>query len=720
MPDLKRLKRALTEGALEPEHSPHHREPPSPLSSPGFPEPPVVSPVEPPVVSPVEPIEPPPWLDEEPAGPPIAEKVRIEVPDVAPAFAEGGPIARALGARYRARPGQVEMAQLIRQALLEEKAALIEAGTGCGKSFAYLVPLVWSGTRALVTTANKTLQTQLWEKDIPTLQRVSPRSFTAALLKGRSNYVCAFKLKQLGQQPALPGLQDGLSDLMERLRDVPSGDVEELRLFGRLREAVTAGQHDCLKEKCPLATRCYYELAKQQAEKADIVVVNHALLAFSLIRPILSPRPVVVVDEAHELERYVVSALRLGLEYTTVPGFINDEVVVRHVEERLRGQAVQVNHNLFNFLGQKPGGGERRWAVRDDLEQGLALAGHIHAIRKELLRTYPPVRGADESNGENAQHRTVIEWAEELADEIHALAKAPPPGQVRYCEEQPGKPGLESIVLYQEPIHVADFVRQALFEPVKRVVCTGATLTVEGHFGYFRRQTGAHRDAAIERVVDSPFDYSDQALLYIPNGLEPQYGKGEKEYVLNLGREIWRLIQASRGRAFVLCTSTRRMNELYELVSPHLEYSCYCQGSGLSRAELLDLFQSDAGGAVLFATKSFWEGVDIPGPALSLVIIDKLPFAPYRDPVVQYRQQLVRDKGGDPFEEMSLPEAILALKQGVGRLIRTETDRGVMAILDSRINTKRYGQKIIASLPRARRTQRIEEVRQFFTEKATP
>jgi Rad3-related DNA helicase len=720
MPDLmKRLKRALSGGTIEPEHSPH-KEP----SSPKLPEPPVVSPsagftlseVEGLRTGPAEPPEPPPWLDEEPADLPITEEARIEVPDVASAFVEDGPIAQALGDRYRSRQGQVEMAQLIRQALMEEKAALIEAGTGCGKSFAYLIPLVWSGTRALVTTANKTLQTQLWEKDIPTLQRVSPRPFTAALLKGRPNYVCVLKLKQLGQQPALPGLHDGLSDLMERLQDVPSGDVEELRLFSRLRQAVTAGQHDCLRDRCPLLTRCYYELAKVQAEKADIVVVNHALLAFSLIRPILSPRPVVVVDEAHELERYVVNALRLGLEYTTVPGFINDEVVVRHVDEMLRGRAVQVNHSLFDFLGHKPDGHERRWTVRGELEQGLALTGHINAIRKALLRTYPPVQGADKGNEENARHQTIIEWAEALADEVRALAEEPPPDQVRYCEEQPGKSDLESIVLYREPVKVADFLRETLFEPVKRVICTGATLTVERRFSHFRRQTGAPRDAAIERVVGGPFDYPNQALLYTPNGLVPQYGEGEEEYVLNLGREIWRLIQASRGRAFVLCTSTRRMNELHELISPHLEYSCYCQGSGLSRAELLDLFQNDAGGAVLFATKSFWEGVDIPGPALSLVIIDKLPFAPHRDPVVRHRQQLIRDRGGDPFNEMSLPEAILALKQGVGRLIRTETDRGVMAILDSRINTKRYGQKIVASLPRARRTRRIQDVRRFFAQ----
>jgi ATP-dependent DNA helicase DinG len=293
--------------------------------------------------------------------------------------------------------------------------------------------------------------------------------------------------------------------------------------------------------------------------------------------------------------------------------------------------------------------------------------------------------------------------------------------------------GPGSVVLCREPIQVSGFLQEALFDPVKRVICTGATLAVDGGagsnpFGYFRQRTGApgEPDRAIERVLGSPFDYASQALLYTPNGLVPQYGAGEEEYVLNLGREIWRLLNASRGRAFVLCTSSRRMNALYDLISPHLEYNCYCQGSGLSRAELLELFQNDAApdtsgrdaaaGAVLFATKSFWEGVDIPGAALSLVIIDKLPFSPHRDPVVQFRQQAISDRGGRPFDEMTLPEAILALKQGVGRLIRTETDRGVIAILDSRINTKRYGQRIVASLPRARRTRRIQDVRRFFAQ----
>jgi len=651
------------------------------------------------------------------------EDEQIDVPDVAPAFAPDGLVARALGERYRYRPQQVEMVQLVRQALVEGKTAIVEAGTGCGKSFAYLIPLIASGARAFVSTANKTLQTQLWEKDIPTLQQVFPNPFTAALLKGRGNYVCRFKLREARQQLKLPGLEDDLANLVKRLDEIPTGDVEDLRLPKRLRDAVTAGAHDCLRNDCPDFSSCYYEQAKLRAEEADIVVVNHALLAYNLVSPFLSPRPVVVVDEAHELERYTVHALRLELEYATVPQFINDNIVLRHASDDLRQEAIRLNHSLFTQLAEKPSERERRWAVQGELQEGLALADRLNKIQDALLRAYPPVEVLDgdedeEGSAENAQHQARIMWAVELTNVARDLAEEAPPDHVRYCEEQPGETGPGSIILYREPIQVAGFLQEALFDPVKRVICTGATLAVASGFGYFHQQTGAPGapDQAVERVIGSPFDYANQALLYTPNGLVPQYGAGEEEYVLNLGREIWRLLKASRGRAFILCTSTRRMNELYDLIGPHLEYNCYCQGDGLARAELLDLFQNDATGAVLFATKSFWEGVDIPGPALSLVIIDKLPFSPHRDPVVQYRQQAISNRGGRPFDEMTLPEAILALKQGVGRLIRTETDRGVIAILDSRINTKRYGQQIIASLPRARRTRRIQDVRDFFAD----
>jgi len=655
---------------------------------------------------------------------------RGERGDIALVFAPDGPVAHLLGDTYRPRRGQALMARLVKRALDEGRHAFIEAGTGSGKSFAYLIPLIWAGQRAFVSTANKTLQNQLWEKDIPALQRIAPRPFTAALLKGRGNYVCRVKLKELSQQLILPGQGISVGELRERLEQFPLGDVEELRLFGELRDSLTVGRHDCLGQRCPMLGRCYYELARIQAEKADIVVLNHALLAFNMVLDgqIVEPRDAIVIDEAQDFKHYVIGALRLTLEYDHVPAFVNDTVVVRNADDRLRGRAVQANHELFTHLsqsGDEQRQNERRWASPDELPLAGKLADHVNVICKQLLKRYSPVPAGGERNEENARHQAAIEWTGQLAGEIMSLSRPVPEDKVRYCEKGkgPGKREEARIVLCQEPVEVADFLRESLWNATKTVVCTSATLTVNQRFDYFRWQTGAphksenkgEKGGVIQRVIASPFDYPSQALLYTPHGLYPQYGEGEDGYVRKLAAEVERLVRASRGRAFVLCTSTRRVGQLFEMLSPRLPFTCYRQGTA-SREELLDLFRNDASGAVLFATKSFWEGVDIPGESLSLVIIDKLPFAPYRDPVIQHREQRIREAGGNPFMQVMLPEAILALKQGVGRLIRAETDRGVMAILDSRLNTKRYGPQVVASLPRARRTLRFEDVVGFFAE----
>jgi Rad3-related DNA helicase len=636
--------------------------------------------------------------------------------DIALLFAPWGPVAELLGTSYRPRRGQALMARLAKRALDQRQHALIEAGTGSGKSFAYLIPLVWAKRKAFISTANKTLQTQLWENDLPALRKIAPTVFSAALLKGRSNYICLLKLSELSRQPQLLPLDDqnSASALMERLEEVPSGDTEMLRLYGDLRKKVVAGRHECAGYQCPFFHTCYYEQAKAEAEEADIVVLNHALLAYNLAleQPILSPRDVIIVDEAHELVRYVVNALRLSLEYTTVPGLINDAVVTRSVNDRLRGQAIQSNHELFQQLSQMgESTEERRWMMEGELQPAMALVGHLQAIHRELQRTYPPVKG-DEENEENARHQATLEWTAQLINETTQLAQVAPEDQVRYCESWTDDTRLDDLALQREPLDVADFLREKLFEATKTVICTSATLTVNRRFDYFRQQLGMP-DGAIERSIASPFDFPKQALLYTPLGLTPQYGEAEAAYVEHLANEVERLVQASRARAFVLCTSTRRMRHLYEALWPRLPFQCLRQGLA-SRSELLDEFRNHRDGVVLFATRSFWEGVDIPGEALSMVIIDKLPFAPYRDPVYQRREQRVREAGGTPFIEISLPEATLTLKQGVGRLIRTETDRGVMAILDSRINTARYGSQMIGSLPPARRTTQFEDVVTFF------
>jgi Rad3-related DNA helicase len=636
--------------------------------------------------------------------------------DIALVFAPGGPVAHLLGDDYRPRRDQARMARLVVHALKNEQHALIEAGTGSGKSFAYLIPLIWQGSRAFVSTANKTLQNQLWEKDLPALKRIAPKPFTAALLKGRGNYVCQIRLEEMSRQLTLPGHGLSYGDLKAQLKQTPSGDVEEMRLFGDLRAALTVNWQDCLGPKCPRLGACYYERARLWAEEADLVVLNHALLAYLLVldTPFLQPRDVVILDEAQEFEQYVVNALRLSLEYNQVPALANDAVVVGNCDEGERGRAVQANHRLFTELRQRfDQDGERRVAAPRELPVALTVATHIKTLYGQLLSHYPPLPGAGESHEENLRHQRVTEWAAELAHGVQTLGRAVPDDKVRYLEQAWGDSEVARVALHQEPVQVAEFLHTALWEATRTVICTTATLAVNQRFDYFRWQAGVPQEGVQQRIFDSPFDFANQALLYTPHGLYPQYGEGEAAYVDALAAEVERLILASRGRAFVLCTSTRRANQLFERLAPRLPYTTYCQGTA-PRSELLDLFRTDAGGAVLFATKSFWEGVDVPGEALSLVIIDKLPFAPHRDPVIQHRQQRILDAGGNPFYQYTLPEAILALKQGVGRLIRRETDRGVMAILDSRINTKRYGAQVIASLPRARRTLRFEDVEAFF------
>jgi ATP-dependent DNA helicase DinG len=341
------------------------------------------------------------------------------------------------------------------------------------------------------------------------------------------------------------------------------------------------------------------------------------------------------------------------------------------------------------------------------LQDALALAQELVELRRQMLKQYPPAAGGDE-NDQNAHYRRIMEWVDGVAAEVRQLAQDPPKGDVRYGE---GAGSRERASLHLEPLDVAGFLADSLFGTTQTVICTSATLTTQGRFSYFTGQIGAPEEC-LTRVIPSPFNFSTQMLVYTPRGLEPRYDAGEQQYVESLINEVERLLQASRGRAFVLCTSTRRMRELYEALDGRLPFQCLRQGL-MSRGALLELFR-DSSDAVLFGTRSFWQGVDVPGEALSLVILDKLPFAPPSDPVIAKRTAQIDARGGNPFLELALPDAILTLKQGTGRLIRSETDRGVIALLDSRLLTRRYGRQILASLPPGRHTLSFSDVVEFF------
>ena len=369
------------------------------------------------------------------------------------------------------------------------------------------------------------MQNQLWEKDLPALKRIAPKPFTAALLKGRGNYVCQIRLDEMSRQLTLPGHGVSYGDLKARLKQTPSGDVEEMRLFGELRDALTVNWQDCLGPKCPRLSECYYELARLWAEEADLVVLNHALLAYLLVldTPFLQPRDVVVIDEAQEFEHYVVNALRLSLEYDQVPALANDAVVLGNCDERVRGRAVQANHRLFTELSQRlDQDGERRVAAPQELPVALTVAAHLKTLHGQLLSRYPPVPGAGEGNEENLRHQRAMEWAAELAHGVQTLGRAVPDGEVRYLERTWGDSEAARVSLHQEPVEVAEFLRTALWEATRTVVCTTATLAVNRRFDYFRWQTGAPQEGVYQRIYRQPLRLCPPgAALHAPRAVPP-------------------------------------------------------------------------------------------------------------------------------------------------------------------------------------------------------
>ncbi len=636
----------------------------------------------------------------------------IDCPPVAHIFQAGGQVAQLLGARYRPRSGQITMAELVREALNRRCHAVIEAGTGIGKSFAYLVPVIWSGAKAVVSTSNKALMGQLWRQDLPDLQRIAPHPFSVALLKGRSNYLCNLRVEELLRQRQFPGFAEDVERLEQGLAAVLSGDCEEMGLPLALRQRLTVTHRECGGRKCPLFDECFYEQAKQQAAGADIIVTNHALLCFSTLRTddnVLPRRPVLVVDEAHELPTYAIGALSQALELETLATLANHPVTQEAVEPALRQAAMEHNGQFFAaLLERRPQRWAERWVLQGELQEGVRLRRAVEDIQRKLAAHRP-------KNEQAAAMDALLRFADEMVSTVRALSQPEPETYVRYCEMAPGDNRREQdrLTVVYRPLEVADTLSQQLFGQWPRVISTSATLSVGDDLGWFRRRVGAPAHAVLMRRIASPFNYRQQVLIYAPRGVEPAYEQGEEVYLRWLTEEVRRLVLASRGRAFVLCTSRRRMEQLYDALDAVLPYPCYLQGGGLTRPELLGQFKAD-GNAVLFGTRSFWEGVDVPGEALSLVILDKIPFLPHADPVHQREEQLVRSRGGNPFEELQMAHAILTLRQGAGRLVRSETDRGVIALLDARVHSKWYGRRILAALPGGRLVTRVEEVEAFF------
>jgi ATP-dependent DNA helicase DinG len=647
-------------------------------------------------------------------------------------FGRGGLIARA-HPDYEFRPGQIQMAEAVLRAFEDRRHLLVEAGTGTGKTLAYLVPAIAAATargeRVIISTGTKNLQEQLMEKDIPFLQRVLPKKFTAAYMKGRNNYACLQRIKRAESAPVLDGLDDVdyFDEVRRWARDSQTGDRAELvglpenLSFWR---HIDARSETCVGQKCPDYDPCFITRMRQRAQDADIVIVNHHLFFADLALrggeygQVLPDYGAVIFDEAHAIED-------VAAEY------FGHQVSSYQVEDLLRDlQLVPVTDADANRELTRAGGRVARFSERfwQGFHETRGEEGRAPVVPGTFARKN--ARGEIEATALGESYLSLDGALNRMETTLDALREQPPEVETLIRRIREVRFGLEFIVagddkryvywmerrgrglfLRASPIDVSTLLQDKLFERVETVVMTSATLASAGSFTFARERLGLNDDKTDELIAPSSYDYQNQSVLYLPPRMpvpsSPQWAEAA-------AAEVLRILEVTEGRAFVLSTSLSGMRSLYERVAPQVDFPCFMQGTA-SKTGLLDKFRTTPH-AVLFATSSFWQGVDVRGDALSCVIIDKLPFAVPSDPVVAARQRFIEDAGGSSFYEYSVPQAIISLKQGLGRLIRSATDRGVLSVLDPRLRTQVYGRQFIKSLPPCRVTSDLSEVARVFDE----
>lgn len=647
-------------------------------------------------------------------------------------FGANGVIAGTLG-EYEHRPGQIKMAEAVMRAFDEKKHLVVEAGTGTGKTLAYLVPAIAAALgkhkRVIISTGTKNLQEQLMKKDIPFLQKVLPKKFTAAYMKGRSNYACLYRVKKAENQPILEGLDemDYFEEVRHWVRESETGDRAELTSLPEniaFWSRINAKSETCLGQKCPDFEACFITRMRQRAEDADIVIVNHHLFFADLnVRgnqygKVLPDYAAVIFDEAHLIEDiaadyfgFQVSSFQLDelvRDADSLP--ITDTVVVRDMT-KLCAKIIGLADQFWIRFTQTRGGQDGRFPLLPNAFAQKTRTGAIEptplgeayfALDSALERLET---GIDVYSEKMTEAENLLKRIRQTRFDMDFICTQAEKNYVYWLERR-GR----GMFLRASPIDVSELLREKLFDKTETVVLTSATLSSNGKFDFIKNRLGLEDNAKTETLLaPSSFDYQKQAVIYIPKAMpDPR----APEYAQVAAKEIVKLLQITNGRAFILATSNYSMNALYELVSMRVNFPCLVQGS-MSKAGLLERFKTTKN-AVLFATSSFWQGVDVRGRQLSCVIIDKLPFAVPSDPVVAARTRFIDENGGKSFFDYSVPNAVITLKQGIGRLIRSKTDKGVIAILDTRLRTKSYGRDFINSLPKTRITSELKDVAQVF------
>lgn len=615
---------------------------------------------------------------------------------------------------FQPRSSQVKMADAVARCLADNDVYVVESGTGTGKTFAYLVPAVLSDKRVIVSTGTKPLQDQLYHRDLPAVLRVVNTTARVALLKGRANYLCKYRLAFATQQMDMSpdGTTRELLEVEKWARETMTGDLAELTAIAEhstVRGTVTSTVDNCLGSRCPQYDDCYVNRARRAALAADILVINHHLFCADLVLredgfgQLLPGADAVIFDEAHQLAEVATNFLGISVSSNQIRELCRDVTTEEMREQsQVRGllESVQSVQSALEKLAGRVGTSNERqgWDAfgsdADIIDRLHLLLTRICDLGDILELAAPAGEGMT-----RCWQRALI-----CAERLSRFSESSGSRYVRWMET-----GRQWFRFHETPLQLGESLRPYLHDRGKAWFYTSATLSVKGDFSYFCAQLGI--DVAESFSLDSPFDYRAQARLYIPRGLRDPRQPG---YVREVVMKALPVLEIVRGRTFFLFTSHSALREARDVLTECSHYPLLVQGQK-PRTELLHQFRTTPG-AVLLGTSSFWEGVDVRGPALSCVIIDKLPFASPMDPVLRARLKAIESEGGRPFLDHQLPHAVIALKQGVGRLIRDRNDVGILMLCDPRLLSKGYGKVFLNSIPDIPATRDIEEVRRFFDE----